>query len=92
MKWKDGIPSDVIVEDAPASDLGFEDARREFYGGRLVAESVPPEYKPLIKSAPQMLSALEYAYKRLVSDNAYVGDPLIGVVFSAITAAKGGES
>lgn len=46
----------------------------------------------LIAAAPQMLSALEYAYKRLVADNAYVGDPLIGVVFSAITAAKGGES
>lgn len=28
MKWKNGIPSDAIVEDAPASGLGFKAGNR----------------------------------------------------------------
>lgn len=61
--------------------VNFERPRSEFVANAAV-----------LTAAPQMLSALEYAYKRLVADNAYVGDPLISVVFSAITTAKGGDA
>jgi len=59
--WVDGIPSDAIV--AKQMPEGYDNTTLiEEYGGYLVAETVAPCNKPLIKRAPSMLGLLEKAW------------------------------
>lgn len=60
--WEDGNTSDsIIVKSIPEGHLlGPSNASdRNIYGGYVIAESVAPQNKPIIKAAPAMLEALE---------------------------------
>ncbi len=58
--WRDGKGGRSIVAD---SDQGREECgypnELEHYGGHLIAESIAPCNKPLIKAAPVLLAACE---------------------------------
>ena len=58
--WVDGNPSDAIV--TKTKPKGYDNTTLiEEYGGYLIAETVAPCNKPLIKRAPSMLALLEKA-------------------------------
>lgn len=58
--WVDGNPSDAIV--TKTMPEGYNNTTLiEEYGGYLIAETVSPCNKPLIKAAPRMLALLEKA-------------------------------
>jgi len=54
--WIDGNTSDSII--APGSSYS-PDTDNDYYGGCLIAETVAPQNKPLIKAAPELLGACE---------------------------------
>jgi hypothetical protein len=61
MIWKPGTIPQIVVSDEPTSDnpnSGHNDVN--YYGGYLVAESIPrKEYINLIAAAPELLEALK---------------------------------
>jgi hypothetical protein len=79
--WRFGNGSDDVVADHPT---GHDDpAIVAHYGGHLVAESIPPQYRALIKAAPDLLTELQKllaAYRALAKlghseDDAYTVGP-----------------
>lgn len=59
--WRIGLTGDIVA-DAPS---GHDDPSNvDWYGGHLIAESVPPHNRPIIKAAPDMLTAL----RQLIAD------------------------
>jgi hypothetical protein len=58
--WLDSTQSNAIVTNAiPASKAHVREDVIEYYGGYLVAESVPTEFMSLVKAAPDLLAALQ---------------------------------
>lgn len=77
-KWSKGPLGGTVISDTP-NRLGPDTDAIEYYGGHLVAESIPKqEYVNLIARAPSMLALLEKAYPIIEEeaerrDNAYRG-------------------
>ncbi len=61
-KASDAIISGALPEE-PAIWGPPEEASHEYYGGRLIAESVAPQDRPLIIAAPDLLDACEAALR-----------------------------
>lgn len=57
--WIDGKTADSIIAPAGRCVADIE----EWYGGYVVAESIDPENKPLIKAAPDLLEACKVLVK-----------------------------
>lgn len=61
MKFKPGNTEDSLVSEVPLSAFheqhAFDENTRKYYGGYLVAESVPPELRSLLAVAPDLLGA-----------------------------------
>ena len=58
--WKDGEMGASIVSDSPEGYVWDEGSVRA-YGGFLIAESIAPCNKPLIKAAPDLLAVAKRA-------------------------------
>lgn len=55
--WRPGRYGTTVVSDEPT---GHDDPTNvDYYGGHLVAESVPPNLVPIVAAAAEMLAALE---------------------------------
>jgi len=52
--------SDAVVSDQPLRE-GEGVSHVDYYGGHLVAESIPARFRPLIAAAPELLAALRHA-------------------------------
>lgn len=70
MTWKAGECGGSVVSETPCAachqDGKTGHADTAYYGGYLVAESVPPELIPMITAAPDMLEALKAAGNALL--------------------------
>ena len=56
--WRIGASCGAVVADHPIPEIRGSEAV-EHYGGHLVAESIAPQNRPLIASAPDLLAALQ---------------------------------
>lgn len=83
--WIDGKPSDAIVAKYPPE--GYDNTQLiEDYGGYLIAETVAPCNKPLIKAAPDMYAKL-VEVERVITEWPMVhpdGDYLHGWILNSI--------
>ena len=75
--------SDAIISTNPdaMADAGME---VEYYGGAVICESVARQNKPLIKAAPEMLTALEAVVK---ADQRFPDMDIPGYVMIPLRAA-----
>jgi hypothetical protein len=100
-KWSKGKHGGCVVSDTPnrhtAAHAAIRDDHVDYYGGHLVAESIPKqEYVNLIAAAPDLLEALEGCLAQLERDTEllYEGMPhtepeIIAIARTAIRKAKG---
>ena len=95
--WEDGNNNSdaIIVKERPADGWhesgAYEQSSLKYYGGYLIAESVRPCDRPLIKAAPDLLAACE---KMLAAWDGYeltaaLDASIRGDVDDAIAKAKG---
>lgn len=57
--WTEGNHAQEIIDPTRKNDPGAYSDLDEYYGGRLIAESVDPEAMPLLLTAPDLLGACE---------------------------------
>jgi len=89
--WIDSRRCDAIVVENPPDDHKPDADTLKYYGGEVVAESVAPENKPLIKAAPELLSVCKTVKERLIRDGVYLEEGyLISLLKSVIAKAEGG--
>jgi len=88
LRFRQGRPWDAIVTDGRTVGGGYssEEELTEAYGGRLVCESVDPEFKALLLAAPDPLAACEIGLERLVQLGEH-GIPVGGEVLSGLETA-----
>ena len=92
-KWTAGKTGGAVVSDTP--NRHGNDENVDYYGGHLIAESIPKqEYVNLIAAAPHLLGALELLESNMDGDvfvDAIKREMYLSIIRAAITKAKGGE-
>jgi hypothetical protein len=87
--WSIGKAGGSVVSDTPHKqyiDTGHDDVL--YYGGFLVAESIPTiAYRNLISAAPDMYEAL----KNIENDSNYIPETIWNMIQNAIRKAEGKE-
>jgi hypothetical protein len=58
--WRRGNSGNSVVRDWPSGHIEDEGVDG-FYGGDVVAESIPPELLPVVIAVPKMIHALQVA-------------------------------
>lgn len=88
-KWEIGGSGGCIVSDTP--NRHTDERNNEFYGGNLIAESIPTtEYAHLISAAPDMYEAIQIALGKIErAPNRYTKEEKINIMEKAIAKAEG---
>jgi hypothetical protein len=85
--WRPGILGGCVVANFPTSNPGSGHDAIDYYGGHLVAESIPPQNVNLISAAPEMFEALS----NLENDDMSIPPAIWDMVQSALKKATGGD-
>ena len=67
MIWSKGKTGGAVVSDVPHTELSISTGHGdiEYYGGYLVAESIPEQYINLISAAPDLLDACKQIHRAI---------------------------
>lgn len=99
--FKPGTRHGSVVSEGPCAEVHRNNksghADLKYYGGYLVAESVPPEFVPLLAAAPYLLEALKELVEQYIADKVSLGlrregpegTPLVQQARAAIAKAEG---
>ncbi len=90
MKWKLGNVGGTVVSDAPYLDNRLPSPKDlEYYGGNLVAESIPhPDLARMIKATPRLLETCRSVLQGLSSGEGSVPF-MVTMLESAVADAEG---